>query len=84
MKLEIFEKIKVVKIYERGITILSREDLVMEKGLKKFIKEQYTAANHGVGVKGGIYSSEIIPNLALAKIKLNRKNPKTANVENTF
>ena len=55
MKLEIFKKIKVVKMYERGIMILSREDLVMEKGLKKLIKEQCTAADHsdGVGVKVG-------------------------------
>ena len=56
MKLAIFEKIIVVKMYERAITILSREDLVMEKSLKKFIKEQCTAADHcdGVGVK--VYS----------------------------
>ena len=54
MKLEIFKKIKAVKMYERGITILSREDLVMEKGLKKLIKVRCTAAVHsdGVGVKG--------------------------------
>ena len=53
MKTEIFEKIKVVKMYERNITILSREDLIMEKSLKKIIKEQCTAADHsdGVGVK---------------------------------
>ena len=54
MKLEIFEKIKVVKMYERGITILSREDFVMEKGLKKFIKEQCVAAEHGDGVEVNI------------------------------
>ena len=53
VKLEIFKKIKAVKMYERGITILSREDLVMEKGLKKLIKVRCTAAVHsdGVGVK---------------------------------
>ena len=40
-------------MYEKGITILSREDLVIEKGLKKLIKGQCTAAVHsdGVGVK---------------------------------
>ena len=40
IKLKNFEKIKVVKIYVRGITILLREDSVMEKGLKKLIKGQ--------------------------------------------
>ena len=42
MKLDIFEKIKVVKMYVRGITILPREDSVIEKGLKKLIKGPYS------------------------------------------
>ena len=42
-----------MKMYERGITILPREHLIMLKGLKKLIKGQCTAAVHsdGVGVK---------------------------------
>ena len=40
IKLKNFEKIKVVKMYVRGITILPREDSVMGKGLKKLIKGQ--------------------------------------------
>ena len=38
IKLKNFEKIKVVKMFKREITILPREDSVMEKGLKKLIK----------------------------------------------
>ena len=65
MKLEIFKKIKVVKMYKRGITILSREDLVMKKGLKKFIKEKCTAADHGdgAGVKRHISILVSYPNI---------------------
>ena len=37
-------------MYTRGITILLREDSAIEKGRKKFIKVQCTAANHSDGV----------------------------------
>ena len=40
IKLKNVKKIKVVKMYARGITILPREDLVMGKGLIKVIKGQ--------------------------------------------
>ena len=50
MKPKNFEKIKVVKIYVQGITILPREDSVIEKGLKKLIKGAMSLAGHGDGV----------------------------------
>ena len=40
VKMKTFKKIKVVKMYARGITILSREDFITEKSLKKLINEQ--------------------------------------------
>ena len=44
MKLEIFEEIKVVIMYESGITILSREDLVMENhGNSVGVKTKFTS-----------------------------------------
>ena len=38
VKLKNYKEIIVVKMYETGITILTREDLITEKSLKKLMK----------------------------------------------
>ena len=55
-------------MYVKGITILTREDLVIEKGLKKTHKGAMSFAGHGdgVGVKQDIEEIDDDPNTFFA------------------
>ena len=60
VKLKNFKEIKVVKMYETGITILTLEDLIWEKKSKKTHEVKMSAmSGHGDGVGVNVIISKV-------------------------